>query len=61
MDYNLIDMIVNLGFAVAVATYLIYWTTRSLNGKLNDLKNSIEKLNNNIDKLIEVLRYESKR
>lgn len=54
-DISVIQSIVNIGIASGIAVYLVFWITKSLNGKLNDLKNEISKLNTNIEKLIYIL------
>ena len=57
MNYDLLDSIVNLGFSIAVAGYLIWWITKKLNSKLDRIARSLDELNRNIDKLIEVIKY----
>lgn len=53
------NIIANQGVAVFIAIYLIYFITKKLNSKLDRLIESIQVLNNNIEKLIiEIKGYE---
>ena len=59
-DLNAVELVANLGFAVGIGTYLVYWMTTRLNGKMDKLSNGIEKLNENVNKLnnnVERLAY----
>jgi len=47
-----ITAITNLGLAVALTIYLVYYITQKLSGKIDNLADKIDKLNSNIEKLI---------
>lgn len=55
MDQALLYMITNQTFAIVIATYLVWWITKKLNGKMDKLANSIDRLNMNIEALINVI------
>ena len=52
MDFLTIKSIIELGFAIAVAAYLIWFITRKMNGKLTILVNTFVLLLPKIDSLI---------
>jgi hypothetical protein len=52
MSIEIFQWVQNYGIAVAIALYLMYWITSKLDKKLDALIESYNKLNNNIEKLI---------
>ena len=59
MESSLMMLATNQTFAIVIAAYLIWWVTRKLNGKLDRLAISIEKLNSNIELLVSVINKNS--
>jgi len=49
---NIVNIIQNGGLAIVIAIYLIHWITKKLDKKLDMLIDSINRLNINIEKLI---------
>jgi hypothetical protein len=49
---TILQWIQNYGVAVAISVYLVYWITTKLDKKLDMLIDSINRLNINIEKLI---------
>jgi hypothetical protein len=49
---NIVNIIQNGGLAIVIAIYLIFWITKKLDKKLDMLIDSINRLNINIEKLI---------
>ena len=54
MELDVIALISNYGFPIAVSTYLILFITRRLNSKLDKLINEMEKLNKNLQTIMQV-------
>jgi len=46
-----VDIIANIGVSTFVAIYLVFYITRSLNGKLEDLSKKIDRLIETMTKL----------
>jgi len=46
-----VDIIANIGVSTFVAVYLVFYITRSLNGKLEDLSKKIDRLIETMTKL----------
>jgi len=47
-----ITALTNLGLAVALTVYFVYFVTQGIASKIDNLADKIDKLNNNIEKLI---------
>ena len=54
---GLAGIVADIGVGATIAIYLVYWMTRKMNGKLDRLAESIEKLNHNIEKLYYIFKY----
>jgi len=50
-----ITIFLNYGLGAFIAVYLVYWVTKSLNGKLDKLKESLDSLKESIDRLRAVI------
>jgi len=60
-----VDIIANIGVSTFVAIYLVFYITRSLNGKLEDLSKKIDRLIETMTKLNDrldlMVHYNEKR
>lgn len=54
-DIQILTIFLNYGIPSGIAIYLVWWITKSINGKLDRLISSIDKLSDRIDKLIYVI------
>jgi len=54
------DLITNLGIPGAIAIYLVWWVTKSLNSKLDSLTSEITKLRESITQLRESIERSCK-
>ena len=52
MDTSFFELIANYGLALVISVYLVWWITSRLNGKIDRLANSLDKLNESINRLI---------
>ena len=53
MDKSLVELVSNTVFPVAVATFLLWWVTSKLNGKLDRLGDAINDLKEVLEELVD--------